>query len=166
VEHERLVALLFAKGRLDEAARLAREGLAAHPRAIELLLQLSRAEAELGHPDEAIAAARDAHLRCRSRDSLTHLLRLLSATRRFTPQDGERLRRAVRKHPDAPVLLQAAGMFEAIQGDPWAAIGLLRTALRLESDEGIRSEIERELARLEASGDRAARGVTPITAGI
>ena len=155
-EHVRLVEILFARGRLDEAARLAREGLAAHPNASELLLQLSRAEADLGHLDTAIAAARDAHRLCRSRASLSHLLRLLSTNRRFTPEDGERLRRAVQKHPETPVLLHAAGMFEATHGDPWAAIGLLRTAHRLESDEGIRSEIERELARLEASGDRAA----------
>jgi hypothetical protein len=147
-EHVRLVELLVARGRLDDAARLAREGLAAHPDASALLLQLSRAEAELGHVDAAIAAAREAHRLCRSRASLSHLLRLLSAARRFTPEDGERLRRAVQKHPETPVLLHAAGVFEATHGNPWAAIGLLRTALRLESDPGIRSEIERELARL------------------
>jgi hypothetical protein len=49
-------------------------------------------------------------------------------------------------------------VFEAMHGDPWAAIGLLRTALRLEVDEAIRSEIMRELAPLEspASDGRAA----------
>jgi hypothetical protein len=64
----------------------------------------------------------------------------------------------VEKHPEEPVLLHAAGVFEALHGDPWAAIGLLRTALRFESDAEIRAAIVRELARLEspASGDRAA----------
>jgi thioredoxin-like negative regulator of GroEL len=144
----RLAELLVARGRFEEAARLAREGLAAHPGTSELLLLLSRAEAELGHLDAAIAAAREAHRQCRTRASLTQLLRLLGTARRFTPEDGERLRRAVQKHPETPVLLHAAGVFEATHGNPWAAIGLLRTALRLESDPGIRSEIERELARL------------------
>jgi hypothetical protein len=147
-EHVRLAELLVARGRFEEAARLAREGLAAHPGTSELLLLLSRAEAELGHLDAAIAAAHEAHRQCRTRASLTQLLRLLGAARRFTPEDGERLRRAVQKHPETPVLLHAAGVFEATHGNPWAAIGLLRTALRLESDPGIRSEIERELARL------------------
>jgi hypothetical protein len=41
-------------------------------------------------------------------------------------------------------------VFEAMHGDRWAAIGLLRTALRLEPDEAVRSEIARELARLES----------------
>jgi hypothetical protein len=152
----RLVALLLTRRRFDDAARLAREGLTAHPGAGELLLQLSRAEAELGHTDAAIAAAREAHRLCRSRESLSHLLRLLVAARRFTPEDGERLRRAVGRHPGAPVLLHAAGVFEATHGSPWAAIGLLRTALRLETDPVVHGEIARALARLEASGQRPA----------
>ncbi len=158
VDYVRLCESLLAKKRADEAARLAREGLAAHPGEGGLLLEVSRAEARKGRLEIALGAALAAHRAQPSRTSLTHLLRLATAARRFRPEDGERLRGAVRRHPDAPVLLHAAGVFEAMHGDPWAAIGLLRTALRLESDEAIRSEIERELARLEARdpGTRAA----------
>jgi hypothetical protein len=157
-EYLRLCESLVAKNRPLEAATLAHEGLSTHPGESRLLLQLSRAEAQSGRLDPALASALAAHRARPSRAALTQILRVATTARRFRPEDGERLRRAVRRHPDAPVLLHAAGVFEAMHGDPWAAIGLLRTALRLEVDEAIRSEIMRELAPLEspASDGRAA----------
>jgi hypothetical protein len=118
--------------------------------AASLLLHLSHREPALGHIDEALDSAREAHRTLRSRASLTHLIRLLTLARRFEPEDRERLRRAVRKQPNAPVLLHAAGVSESLHGDPWAARGLLLEALRLERREEIRAEILGVLTSLEA----------------
>lgn len=119
---------------------------------------VARAKKPASRPETAFRTALAAHRAKPSRTTLTHLLRLATTTRLFRPGDGERLRRAVSRHPGAPVFLHAAGVFEATHGDRWAAIGLLRTALRLERDASIRGEISRELVRLEApaSGDQSA----------
>lgn len=156
-EYLRLCESLLAKDRGEEAARLAREGLALHPGESLILSMLSRAEERAGRLDAALAAAVAAHRAKPSRTSLTEILRIATAARRFRPEDGERLRRAVARRPSEPVLLRAAGVFEAMHGNRWAAIGLLRTALGLESDEAVRSQIASELSRLEAfaSGDGA-----------
>jgi hypothetical protein len=138
------------------------EGPAPSPRAG---VQPSTAQPPVARPakatgprESAFRAALAAHRAKPSRTTLTHLLRVATTTRLFRPEDRERLRGAVSRHPDAPVFLHAAGVFEATHGDRWAAIGLLRTALRLERDASIRGEISRELVRLEApgSGDRVA----------
>jgi hypothetical protein len=149
-EYLRLCEGLLEKGRGEEAARLAREGLALHPGESLILSVLSRAEVRAGRLDAALAAAVAAHRAKPSRTSLTEILRIATAARRFRPEDGERLRRAVARRPSEPVLLRAAGVFEAMHGNRWAAIGLLRTALGLESDEAVRSQIASELSRLEA----------------
>jgi hypothetical protein len=150
-EYLRLCESLLAKDRGEEAARLAREGLALHPGESLILSVLSRAELRTGRLDAALAAAVASHRAKPSRTSLTEILRIATAARRFRPEDGERLRRAVARRPSEPVLLRAAGVFEAMHGNPWAAIGLLRTALGLESDEAVRSQIASELSRLEAA---------------
>jgi hypothetical protein len=122
------------------------------------LLALSRSELERGQVDAATEAALDAHWLCRSRESLAHLLGLLTATRRFAPEDGERLRRAASRHPREPVLLHAAGVFEAMHGDPRAAAEWLRSALRLDLDEETQRPIAEELARVEELVSRAGGG--------
>lgn len=157
-EYLRLCESLLAKDRGEEAARLALEGLALHPGESLILSVLSRAEVHAGRLDAALAAAVAAHRAKPSRTSLTEILRIATVARRFRPEDGERLRRAVARRPSEPILLRAAGVFEAMHGNRWAAIGLLRTALGLESDEAVRSQIASELSRLEVSvsGDGAA----------
>jgi thioredoxin-like negative regulator of GroEL len=129
------------------------------------LLHLSHREAALGHIDEALDSAREAHRALRSRASLTHLIRLLTVARRFEPQDRERLRRAVRKQPNAPVLLHAAGVSESLHGDPWAARGLLLEALRHERREELRAEILGVLTSLEAPQHRTFAPANPNPPG-
>ena len=159
-DYSRLCEALLERSRFEAAATLAREGLDVHPGEVCLLLSFSRALAGLGRADAALDAAREAHRVCRSRASLMHLIHLLTAARRFDPGDGERLRQAVARHPEEPLLLHAAGVFEALHGDPWAARGLLLEALRHEKRGEVREEISRELARLQAAGQGARAGDT------
>ncbi len=154
-DYSRLCEALLEKRRFESVAALAREGLEEHPDDGALLLSLSRALVGLGRADAALQTAREAHRTSRSRDSLLHLIRLLTAARRFDPEDGGRLRRAVGRHPGEPLLLHAAGVFEALHGDPWAARGLLLEALRHEKREEIRQEVSRELALLETLRQQA-----------
>jgi hypothetical protein len=147
---ERCVALR-AEGRFEEAARVAREGLAGDDDPGPLLIELSRAELGLGRANAAIDTARDAHFVCRSRESISHLIRLLIETRRFGREDGAMLRRAAARHPEQPLLRHAAGVFESMYGDPGQAQQELREALRLEADRELRAAIERDLARVRAA---------------
>ena len=141
-------AALRAERRFEEAARVAREGLAGDDDPGPLLIELSRAELALGRVNAAIDTARDAHFAARSRDSLSHLIRLLTETRRFARNDGAALRRAALRHPDQALLRHAAGVFESMYGEPRAAAQELRAALRLASDTEVRRAIERDLARV------------------
>ena len=143
-------AALRVRGRFEEASAVAREGLAADADPGPLLLELSRAELALGRVNAAIDVARDAHFAARSRESLVHLIRLLIQTRRFSPDDGASLARAIRRHPNEPLLRHAAGVFESLHGDGRRAEKELRVALRLQKDASLRREIERDLARVEA----------------
>jgi len=143
-------ASLRVRGRFEDAASVARAGLAADAEPGPLLLELSRAELALGRVNAAIDVARDAHFAARSRESLVHLIRLLIQTRRFTAEDGAGLSRAVRRRPNEPLLRYAAGIFESLHGDPRRAEKELHAALRLETDAGLRREIERDLSRVEA----------------
>jgi hypothetical protein len=143
-------ASLRAEGRFEEAARVAREGLAADGGdTAPLLIELSRAELGLGHVEAAIDTARDAHFVSRSRESIANLIRLLVETRRFTRADGPTLRRAAARHPEQPLLRHAAGVFESMYGEPGAAERELRAALGLETDAERRAAIERDLAQLQ-----------------
>ncbi len=142
-------AALRAEGRFDEAARLARDSLAGCADPTPLLVELSRAELGLGLVDAAIDTAQDAHFAGRSRESVAHLTRLLSVTRRFAAADGDALRRAASRHPRQPLLLHAAGVFESMYGDPRSAAKLLHAALELEPDEDARRAIQSELSRVE-----------------
>jgi len=142
-------AALCAEGRFDEAARLARDRLAGHADPGPLLVELSRAQFGLGLVDAAIDTAQDAHFASRSRESVAHLLRLLSVTRRFAAADGDALRRAASRHPRQPLALHAAGVFESMYGDPRSAAKLLRNALELEPGEDVRRAIQSELSRVE-----------------
>jgi hypothetical protein len=144
---ERCAALRAAE-RFEEAARVAREGLAGDDDPGPLLIELSRAELGLGRVNAAIDTARDAHFVCRSRESLSHLIRLLIETRRLGRNDGAMLRRAAARHPEQPLLRHAAGVFESMYGDPAAAERELREALRLEAEAEARAAIERDLARV------------------
>jgi hypothetical protein len=148
-------AALRAEGRFAEAARVAREGLAGDDDPGPLLIELSHAELGLGRVDAAIDTARDAHFVCRSRESLSHLIRLLIETRRLGREDGAMLRRAAARHPEQPLLRHAAGVFESMYGDPAAAERELREALRLEGDAELRAAIERDLARLRTTAASA-----------
>jgi hypothetical protein len=143
-------ASLRVEGRFDEAARVAREGLAADDDLGPLLIELSRAELGIGRVQAAIEIARDAHFACRSRESAMHLIRLLTETRRLTPADGPTLRRAAARHPGQALLRHAAGVFESMHGEPAAAEQELRAALRLATDAALRAAIERDLARVRA----------------
>jgi len=147
-------ATFRAQGRFAEAARLAREGLAVAGDPGLLLVELSRAEFGLGRVNAAIDTARDAHFASPSRESVVHLIRLLTETRRFTRDDGPSLRRAVSRHPRQPLLLQAAGVFESMYGKPCDAERWLRAALTLAPDEAARRAITRELSRVEESRAR------------
>ncbi|MGH7288409.1 MAG: hypothetical protein ACREI8_10375, partial [Myxococcota bacterium] len=142
-------AALCAEGRFDEAARLARHRLAGHADPGPLLVELSRAQFGLGLVDAAIDTAQDAHFASRSRESVAHLLRLLSVTRRFAAADGDSLRRAASRHPRQPLALHAAGVFESMYGDLCSAAKLLRTALELEPGEDVRRAIQSELSCVE-----------------
>jgi hypothetical protein len=144
-------AALRAEDRFEEAARVARAGLAGDDDPGPLLIELSRAELGLGRVNAAIDTARDAHFVCRSRESLTHLIRLLIETRRLGREDGVMLRRAAARHPEQPLLRHAAGVFESMYGDPAAAERELREALRLEADAELRAAIERDLARVRTA---------------
>jgi hypothetical protein len=153
---ERCLALR-AEERFEEAARVAREGLAGEDHPGPLLIELSRAEFGLGRVNAAIDTARDAHFACRSRESISHLIRLLIETRRFGGEDGPMLRRAAARHPEQPLLRHAAGVFESMYGDPRRAEQELREALRLATDAELRAAIERDLARLRAAAERSGR---------
>ena len=141
-------AKLRAQGRFAEAARLAREGLAVAGDPGLLLVELSSAELGLGRLNAAIDTARDAYFASPSRESIVHLIRLLTETRRFARDDGPALRRAVSRHPRQPLLLQAAGVFESMYGKPCDAERWLRAALTLAPDEAARRAITRELSRI------------------
>jgi tetratricopeptide (TPR) repeat protein len=145
---------LRAQGRFAEAARLAREGLAVAGDPGLLLVELSRAEFGLGRVNAAIDTARDAYFASPSRESVVHLIRLLTETRRFARDDGPSLRRAVSRHPRQPLLLQAAGVFESMHGKACEAERLLRAALTLAPDEEARRAIARELSRVGQSRAR------------
>lgn len=149
-EHVRLCTLLLSRGRVEEAAQLAREGLDRHSGAGCLHFQLSKAEAQLGRVDTALDAARAAHDASGSRESLFHRLRLLLRTRRLTAEDHDWLRKALESDPQEPLVLHAVGASEALHGDPWAARGLLRAALDRERRAEVREEIAAELLRLDA----------------
>jgi hypothetical protein len=141
-------ATLRLQGRFEEAARVARDGLAVAGAPGLLLVELSRAEFGLGRVNAAIDTARDAHFASPSRESVVHLIRLLTETRRFTREDGPALRRAVSRHPRQPLLLYAAGVFESMHGKPCDAEKWLRAALPLAPDEEARRAIAGELSRI------------------
>jgi hypothetical protein len=147
---------LRAEGRFADAARLARDGLAGGGAPGPLLVELSRAEFARGHLGAAIEIARDAHFAGRSRESVEHLIRLLTETRRFTRADGPALRRAASRHPRQPLLLHAAGVFEALYGEPAAAEKWLRAALPLAPDEASRRAVSDELSRVQEATARSA----------
>jgi hypothetical protein len=155
-------AALRAAGRFDEAAHVARGGLARREADPGLLLiELSRTELALGRVNAAVDTARDAHFTSRSRASVRHLIWILSETRRFAKEDGDTLRRAAVRHPEQALLRHAAGVFESLHGEPSAAVRELRAALRLETEAERRRAIERDLARVRgkrARGGRAQRG--------
>jgi hypothetical protein len=143
-------AALRGEGRFEEAARAAREGLAAEDADVApLLIELSRAELGLGHVLASIDTARDAHFAAPSRATISHLIRLLAETRRFSRADGRTLRRAAARHPEQPLLRRAAGVFESMYGAPDAAERELRAALGLERDPEQRAAIEHDLAQLQ-----------------
>jgi len=151
-------AALRAAGRFDEAAHAARGGLArAEADPGPLLIELSHAELGLGRVNAAVDTARDAHFVSRSRESVRHLIWVLTETRRFVKEDGDALRRAVRRHPGQPLLRRAAGVYESVHGEPAAAVRELRAALRLEVDPGRRRAIERDLARVRRAQPRRRR---------
>jgi thioredoxin-like negative regulator of GroEL len=138
---------LSAEGRFAEAARVAHEGLADGEDPGPLLVALSHAHLARGQIDQAIDAARDALFVSRSRDSVAHLIRVLTQTRRFGPEDGPMLRRAAARHPERAMLRHALGVFEALHGDAGAARDQLRAALQLEASPEGRRVIERDLGR-------------------
>jgi hypothetical protein len=145
----RLCAALFSQGRFQEVAALAREALGQHPGNDRLLLHLSRATSQLGREDEALDWALRAVRSQRSRAAVGHLMRLLALTRRFEPADHERLRLALDRHPEAPLLLHAAGVAESMYGCRRTAHRLLLAALQQETDAEMQREIARVLAGLE-----------------
>jgi hypothetical protein len=122
---------------------------------VPLLIELSRAELGLGRVNAAIDTARDAHFACPSRESLSHLIGLLTETRRFTRADGPTLRRAAGRHPEQPLLRHAVGVFESMYGEPAVAEQELHAALRLAADAGLRAAIARDLARVREARARA-----------
>ena len=97
----------------------------------------------------AIDTARDAHFASPSRESISHLIRLLADTRRFSRADGRTLRRAAARHPEHPLLRHAVGVFESMYGEPGAAERELRAALEFETDPERRAAIERDLAQVQ-----------------
>ena len=142
-------AALRAAHRFDEAAHAARGGLArAEADPGPLLIELSHAELGLGRVNAAIDTARDAHFASRSRESVRHLIWILTETRRIAKEDGDALRRAAARHPGQALLRHAAGVFESLHGEGSAAVRELRAALRLETDPERRRAIERDLARV------------------
>jgi hypothetical protein len=127
------------------------ESAAATESEIVGLLQFSRAEAARGRLEEALDLARQAHRIDRGRASLAHLQQLLIQARRFEPDDGAWLRQAAAGEPEDSASLHAAGLFEALHGDAWAARGLLGAALeQARCQSAPRKEIVRDLARLAA----------------
>jgi hypothetical protein len=152
----RRCAALRALGQFADAAHLAREGLAGPGDPGPLLVELSRAELGLGRVNAAIDIARDAHFASRSRESVMHLIRILTETRRFAREDGPALRRAASRHPRQPLLLYAAGVFESMHGTAGDAEKWLRAALPLAPDAETRRAIAGELARVEESRARTA----------
>jgi hypothetical protein len=139
---------LRTEGRLEEAARIARQGLADEEEPGPLLLELSRAYAAMGRTGEAVDTARDALFVWRSRETVEHLMRILTDLRRFASEDGAMLRRAASRHPNRALLRHAAGVFESLHGSPQAAGTHLRAALGLETDPTRCAAIKLALARL------------------
>jgi hypothetical protein len=150
---ERSIAL-SADGRFVEAARAAHDGLENGEEPGPLLVALSRAHLGRGQIDQAIETARDALFVSRSRDSVSHLIRVLTLTRRFGPEDGPMLRRAADRYPARAMLRHALGVFESLHGEPRAAREQLLAALELEADAAGRRAIERDL---ESAGQATAR---------
>jgi hypothetical protein len=149
-------AELREAGRFGDALRAARDGLARYADAPgPLLLELSRAAFALGRGEEAIGAARDALFVWRSRETVEHLIRVLTALHGFEPEDGDGLRRAVRRHPEQPLLRHAAGVYELSHGSREAAETQLRAALALDPDPEECAAIERDLERLLGPGAAA-----------
>jgi hypothetical protein len=153
-------AELREAGLHEEAVRLARDGLARyadHPGV--LLLELSRATFALGHHEEAIDSARDALFVWRCRESVEHLIWILTALHRFEPEDGVGLKRAALRHPHQPLLRHAAGVFEMSHGSRGSAEAELRAARALDPCPDQAAAIERDLVRL--LGPAAARAARP-----
>jgi hypothetical protein len=153
-------AALREAGRHEEAVRLARDGLARyadHPGV--LLLELSRATFALGRHEEAIDSARDALFVWRCRESVEHLIWMLTALHRFEPEDGGSLKRAALRHPHQPLLRHAAGVYEMSHGSRDTAEAELRAAVALDPDPDQAAAIERDLIRL--LGPAAARAARP-----
>jgi hypothetical protein len=149
-------AELRSEGRHEDAVRLARDGLARYadePGA--LLLELSRATFALGRHEEAIDSARDALFVRRCRESVEHLIWILTALHRFEREDGVSLKRAAFRHPHQPLLRHAAGVYEMSHGSRDVAEAELRAALALDPDPDQAAAIERDLIRL--LGPAAAR---------
>jgi thioredoxin-like negative regulator of GroEL len=145
---------LSGEGRFAEAARAAHDGLESGEDPGPLLVALSRAHLGRGQIDQAIETARDALFVSRSRSSVSHLIRVLTQTRRFGPEDGPMLRRAAARHPERAMLRHALGVFEALHGEPRAAREQLLAALQLEADGAGRRAIQRDLA---STGEATAR---------
>jgi tetratricopeptide (TPR) repeat protein len=142
-------AELREAGWLEAAMRLARDGLARYadePGA--LLLELSRATFALGRHEESIDSARDALFVWRCRESVEHLIWILTALHRFEPEDGVSLKRAAQRHPHQPLLRHAAGVYEMSHGSRETAEAELRAALAQNPDAERAAAIERDLIRL------------------
>ena len=97
-------------------------------------------------------AARDALFAWRSRETVEHLIRILTALHGFEAEDGEVLRRAASRHPEQPLLRHAAGVYELSHGSREAAEAELRAALALDPEPDERAAIELDLERLLGPG--------------
>jgi tetratricopeptide (TPR) repeat protein len=142
-------AELRESGWVESAMSLARDGLARYadePGA--LLLELSRATFALGRYEESIDSARDALFVWRCRESVEHLIWILTALHRFEPEDGISLKRAAERHPHQPLLRHAAGVYEMSHGSRETAETELRAALAQNPDGERAAAIERDLIRL------------------
>ncbi len=146
-------AELREAGRFADAVRLARDGLARYADAPgALLLELSRATFALGEHEEAVDSARDALFVWRSRETVEHLIWILTALHRFEPEDGDGLRRAASRHPSQALLRHAVAVYELSYGSRDVAEAELRAALALDPDPERRAAIERDLTRLLGPG--------------
>ncbi|MEN8184259.1 MAG: hypothetical protein ABFS46_17170, partial [Myxococcota bacterium] len=143
-----LCALLLAEGRLEEAEGLARSQLGDGPEMVTILRQVARVAQLVGETEQALEFSLRAFQAGRGREDFAHLVRLVALERRFVRGDRHRLRSAVVAHPEEPVLIYAAGVWEAMYGDRPRAQRLLRAALRHQPDEELHGAIARELDRL------------------